>query len=249
MAQHLFLLVSVVTAWLVPSVLGTSHLMFGNSSELMDITRDGCGETQLCVEVPAACDPVVSGDCLFASIVTGSPVVNNGRNLSISLRGRSPGDSPGYIAIGFTANASVGSTMLFICAQNGSQFRFFTRKQYNNDTGGSLSPTERIVKNILGKVNGSLIQCEFIVTDFNATRLREADITTVVKLGNGMLDGSGPGPFNATRITDPLNLSQVNGSIPRPTAASPATRVAAFISPACLLLWSSLSWSAAMFWM
>ena len=68
----------------------------------VNITRDGCGMTKLCVETPDDCDPAGNSSCLFASVAATTPMAPNGSELSLELRG----DSTGYIALGLTANAS-----------------------------------------------------------------------------------------------------------------------------------------------
>lgn len=68
----------------------------------VNITRDGCGVSKLCVETPNDCDPAANGTCLFASLTASTPVAPNGTVLSVELRG----ESMGYIALGLTQNAS-----------------------------------------------------------------------------------------------------------------------------------------------
>lgn len=68
----------------------------------LNITRDGCGTSKLCVETPDDCDPTANSSCLFTSVVTGTTMAPNGTDLYIGLRG----DSEGYIALGLTVNAS-----------------------------------------------------------------------------------------------------------------------------------------------
>lgn len=68
----------------------------------VNITRNGCGVSKLCVETPNDCDPAANSTCLFASLTASTPMAPNGTILSVELRG----ESMGYIALGLTQNAS-----------------------------------------------------------------------------------------------------------------------------------------------
>lgn len=64
----------------------------------VEITREGCGVTKLCLETPDDCDPASCGSCLFTSLVTTPVEAADGLNISFELRGR----STDYIAVGLT---------------------------------------------------------------------------------------------------------------------------------------------------
>ena len=68
----------------------------------VNITRDGCAVTKVCVETPDNCDPAGNASCLFGSVNASTPTPPNGTNLTIQLRG----ESTGYVALGLTVNAS-----------------------------------------------------------------------------------------------------------------------------------------------
>ncbi|KAK1878486.1 Cyclin-B2-1 [Dissostichus eleginoides] len=113
------------------------------------------------------------------------PVPPNGVDLSVELSG----ESAGYIAVGLTANASEGTSMLFICAQNSSDNgTFFFRTMQMNNTSNMLTPTERRVKEIRG--------------------WSSEDTTFFVLLGNGSFDGSDFGLFIRLLDSKPLDLTK-----------------------------------------
>ncbi|XP_054479397.1 putative ferric-chelate reductase 1 isoform X1 [Anoplopoma fimbria] len=217
MERGLILLVAALVVYVSPSVDGTAHLSFSNDTQV-NITRTGCGVNKLCVETPKDCDPTGKSSCLFASVVTSDPMPPNGTELSIELRG----DSSGYIALGLTANATEGTTMLFICAQNNSDSgRFFFRTMQRNNTDDALTATETTVKEIRGMVNGSVIKCEFKVPNVNASNTRSSHaITFSVLLGTGPVVGNVPGKFNVSLDSGPLALSNPASNIP--TTAAPS---------------------------
>ncbi|XP_068587294.1 putative ferric-chelate reductase 1 [Cebidichthys violaceus] len=214
MERGLVLLVAALVVYVTPSVQGTAHLSFSNDT--VDITRTGCGVSKLCVESPEDCDPAGGSGCLFASVTATIPVAPNGTTLSIELRG----ESSGFIALGLTANVSQGTTLLFICGQNNltnGSFFFRTRERINPDSASTAN--ERIVTDIRGMVNGSVIKCEFNIPNVNATNIasRSSHATTaVIVLGNGTANGTDVGAFTIIRDSGPLNLadpaSNVNGT-------------------------------------
>ncbi|XP_075953901.1 uncharacterized protein LOC142956276 [Anarhichas minor] len=209
MERGLTLLVAALVVYVTPSVQGTAHLSFSNAT--VDITRSGCGVDKLCVETPTDCDPAGTGSCLFVSVVATTPVAPNGTMLSIELRG----NSSGYIALGLTANASEGTTMLFICAQNSlTNGSFFFRTMTMNNTDRTLRGNEERVSDIRGMVNGTVIKCEFNITSVNATRSgtrsrsRSSPVTTSsILLGSGTTNGTTIGAFNLALNSGPLNLA------------------------------------------
>ncbi|KAF3857941.1 hypothetical protein F7725_011142 [Dissostichus mawsoni] len=168
------------------------------------------------LRTPNNCDPSGNSSCLFVSAVSSVPVPPNGVDLSIELSG----ESARYIAVGFTANASEGTSMLFICAQNSSDNgTFFFRTMERNNTDDMLTATERRVKEIRGMVNGNMIKCEFTVPNVNASNTRSSEDTTFsVLLGNGSFDGSALGAFNLLLKSRPLDLTKPNSNVPSTAA-------------------------------
>ncbi|KAK5889415.1 hypothetical protein CesoFtcFv8_015422 [Champsocephalus esox] len=211
MEGGLIVLAAALLLFLSPEVQGTAHLSFANDRQV-NITRDGCGVSKLCVDTPNNCDPSGSSPCLFVSAVSSVPVAPNGVNLSVELSG----ESPGYIAVELISKATE-SSMLFICGQNSSNDgSFFFRTMQRNDT--TLTPTETIVKEIRGTVNGSMIKCEFIVPNLNASNTRSTATTFSLLLGKGSFDGSAFGVFFIFLNSGPLDITQPNSNVP-PTAA------------------------------
>ncbi|XP_071397227.1 putative ferric-chelate reductase 1 [Centroberyx affinis] len=214
MDRGLILLVAALMIYTAPGVHGTFHLSFANNIQV-NISRSGCGMTKLCVETPDDCDPMANTTCLFASFDTGNSMAPNGTDLAVQLRG----DSTGFIALGLTPSSNMDITMVFICAQNISDSRFFFRTTQRNNSGDmALSPTERIVRDIRGSVNGSVIQCEFTIPNLNATSTRSPDTTFAVQVGSGTINGGNFGTFSVTLDAGTLNLADPASTIP-PTAA------------------------------
>ncbi|XP_034410779.1 putative ferric-chelate reductase 1 isoform X2 [Cyclopterus lumpus] len=193
----------LLVAALVVCVQGTSHLSFSNNTEV-DITLAGCGATKVCVSTPDNCDPAGQSACLFMSRTT-SPTA---ANVVVELRG----DSGGYIALGLIANASQGTTMLFVCAANTtSNGAIFFRTLQKNNTDEALIPTETRVKEIRGTVDGTVIKCEFNIESLNAS-----DIFNVL-LGTGTVT-AGVGPFEVA-----LNVADGVATTPPPTTMPTTT--------------------------
>lgn len=240
MERVLILFVAALMVFVAPGVQGTAHLSFASNTQV-NITRTGCGLTKLCVETPNDCDPAGNTNCLFASVIASAPEAPSGSNLSVELRG----DSAGYVALGLTLNPSEGITMLFICAQNNlnnGSFFFRTMQRNNSDLDAALTPTETIVREIRGSVNGSVIQCEFDVPNVNATNVRSSHVTTfTILLGTGSSDGNSLGAFNVSLNTGPLNLANAAGTTAAPATTSGAS--GAVHSHAVLLLLSVLTLS------
>uniref|UniRef100_UPI0037E78D4A putative ferric-chelate reductase 1 n=1 Tax=Semicossyphus pulcher TaxID=241346 RepID=UPI0037E78D4A len=225
MERTLILLVAAAAlmAFVAPGVQGTSHLSFANNTQV-NITRSGCGVSKLCLETPTSCDPAMNSSCLFVSFVASAPMAPNGSTISVELRG----DSMGYVALGLAnPSASMGITMLFICAQNiSSNGTFFFRTMQRNNTDESLTPTERRVKEIRGQVKGNIIMCEFDIPNLNATSTRQSTDSTVnVLLGTGNVTGNMIGPFSIT-LNRVLNLADPAANTTNPTNPNNPTTAA-----------------------
>ncbi|XP_037642547.1 putative ferric-chelate reductase 1 isoform X2 [Sebastes umbrosus] len=187
MERGMILLIAALVVYVAPDVQGTFHLSFADNNTQVNITRDGCGTTKLCVETPDNCDPAATtGGCLFASVVAGTSMAPNGTKLSIELRGY----SMGFVAFGLTTNATVGTSMLFICSQNMSNNgSFFFRTRNRNNTNEMLTPSERITKEIVGMVNGNIISCEFDIPNANSSTKTTMDTNYQIILLNGTYNG------------------------------------------------------------
>ncbi|XP_028448973.1 uncharacterized protein LOC114565248 [Perca flavescens] len=153
------------------------------------------------------CDPSGNKSCLFASVIA------NGSAMSFQLSGV----SMGYIALGLTVNASQGTTMLFICAQNSS------------NSGSFFS--DQVTTEISGIVNGNVIKCSFTVPNMNST-------TFSILLGTGNITDNGPGPFKVSFNSGLLNLTNPASNVPttvppvvNTTVTNPASNVTTTVPP------------------
>ncbi|XP_032387966.1 putative ferric-chelate reductase 1 isoform X5 [Etheostoma spectabile] len=216
MERGLILLVAAVGVYVASGVQGISYLSFSNNTQV-NISQIGCGVTKLCVQTPANCDPTGNTSCLFASVISSTSVAPNGSAMSFQLRG----DSVGYIALGLTVNASQGTTMLFICAQNSSKNgSFFFQTMDQNNINGALTPADRITTEIRGIVNSNVIKCEFNVPNVNASKTQISSPTTFsLLLGTGTITGNGLSPFNISLNSGLLNLANPASNVP--TTAPP----------------------------
>ncbi|XP_028449620.1 putative ferric-chelate reductase 1 [Perca flavescens] len=210
MERGLILLVAALGVYVASGDQGTSYLSFSNNTQV-NISRNGCGDTKLCVQTPENCDPTGNTSCLFASVIASTPIAPNGSAMSFQLSG----DSMGYIALGLTVNASQGTTMLFICAQNSSNNgSFFFQTVDQNNTNGVFTPAERVTREIWGIVNKNVIKCEFTVPNMNST-------TFSILLGTGNITDNGPGPFKVSFNSGLLNLTNPASNVP--TTVPPVT--------------------------
>ncbi|XP_019203208.1 putative ferric-chelate reductase 1 [Oreochromis niloticus] len=220
MERGLSLLIAAVMLFVAPSVQAADDFSFTNAA--VNITNTGCGKTKLCIQTPDNCDPAGNSSCFFASVAAGNTTAPNGTELMFQLSG----NSTGYIALGLTANATQGTTALYICAQNSSNnpsFVFAARQR--NNTDNTLSTFNATVTKIRGQVVNGTIQCEFSVPNLNATNTRSADSTTyVVILGSGPLNGNDFGTFTTNKITGSLNLANPSANVANPTASPTTTK-------------------------
>ncbi|XP_071347053.1 putative ferric-chelate reductase 1 [Trachinotus anak] len=219
MERGMILLVAALTVFVASGVQGTAHLSFANNT-MVNITRGGCGTSKLCVETPDDCDPTGNNTCLFGSVIASTPMAPNGTTLSIQLRGI----STGFVALGLTANASEGTSMVFICAQNiSTNGTFFFRTMQRNNTNGVLSPTETRVREIRGLVQDNVIRCEFEVPNVNASNTRSSHATTFsILLGDGTFE-NGIANFTVRLDSGPLNVANPAANVNNNTTAAPTT--------------------------
>ncbi|CAN9503013.1 unnamed protein product [Ophioblennius macclurei] len=236
MERGLILLTATVMVFMTSGVRGTDHLSFDNAT-VGNITRDGCGVTKVCVEQPINCDPAGNSSCLFTSINASTPMPPNGVNVSVELSG----ESEGYIAMGLTANASQGYTLLFICAQNNGSF--FFRTMSRNNINMSLVPAETIVTGIRNSVNGNMIRCTFDIPRINATstmtRTSHAN-TFAILIGTGTTNGEMIGELMVNRTSDPVDVTNPSSVVATTTPATNMTMTTSstgnFLAPHALLL-------------
>ncbi|XP_061654759.1 putative ferric-chelate reductase 1 isoform X1 [Phyllopteryx taeniolatus] len=201
-------MLAVLTAF--PTVRGTAHLTFDNTTEA-NVTREGCDMSVLCLELPDDCDPEGNTTCLFASLNATTPMAPDGFNLSVGLSG----NSTGLIAFGLTQNFSQEVTQMFVCGMNSSGIFFF--QTLNRNPNGTLTPNERRTTQIRNKVNGTSIQCEFIIPNVNTSMKGENldGTTAVVILANGMVNATSglTESFDVRLNSGQVNLTNAQGTV------------------------------------
>ncbi|XP_077411658.1 uncharacterized protein LOC144042662 [Vanacampus margaritifer] len=199
----------------LPAVRGTQHLTFDNTV-MANVTREGCGVTNLCLELPNDCDPANNNTgCLFVSLNADAPMSSDSFNLTVRLSG----NSSDLIAFGLTQNFVTDTTQLFVCGTNGTEFFFETLLRSSN---GSLMPNERNTSQIRNRLNGTLIQCEFIIPNLNTRMMGEMldGTTAVVIVGNGTVNATTGRTQNFMSLlftAQPVNLTNANGNVIEPT--------------------------------
>ncbi|XP_061111438.1 uncharacterized protein LOC133137277 [Conger conger] len=194
------------------------------------ITRDTCGRTKLCEEVPADCDPSGNGDCLFVSAATATTNRPSGINIAFELRG----NTSGYVVLILSPDMNQGGgDQSFVCAQFNDTLRFFTASFDN----GSLTMTHMMgaVSNALASRNGTVIRCTFTALGLNATARRSPDSSFYVFAGTGEYDG--------VSLGDPVIRLSSNGSLDLTNTTSnlPGGNGGAGLHPTSLVLLVLLS--------
>ncbi|XP_061654761.1 putative ferric-chelate reductase 1 isoform X3 [Phyllopteryx taeniolatus] len=178
-----------------------------NNSMVLNITREGCGETNLCVEEPDNCDPLTDNMCQFMSSNVTVSTTTNAFNMTVRLSGY----SMGYFALGLAMNASEGTSTIFACGNDtgGVFLRTFTRDNVNEN----LTSINRSVTVPAINLSGRSIECEFTILDLNNVETRETDgVVAVVILGNGTLNASMLNPLNIIH-TERVNLTSPTGTV------------------------------------
>ncbi|XP_061111531.1 uncharacterized protein LOC133137334 [Conger conger] len=174
------------------------------------ISRDTCGQTKLCEEVPADCDPSGNGNCLFVSATTATTTRPSGINIAFELRG----NTSGYVALILSPDMNQGGgDESFVCAQFNNTLRFFTASFDN----GALTMTNRMgaVSNALASLNGTVIRCTFTALGLNATARRSPDSSFYVFAGTGEYDGVSLGdPVISLASNSSLDLTNSTSNLP-----------------------------------
>ncbi|XP_061111539.1 uncharacterized protein LOC133137338 [Conger conger] len=194
------------------------------------ISRAACGQTKLCEEVPADCDPSGNGNCLFVSATTATTTRPSGINIAFELRG----NTSGYVALILSPDMNQGGgDESFVCAQFNNTLRFFTASFDN----GALTMTNRTgaVSNALASLNGTVIRCTFTALGLNATASRSPDSSFYVFAGTGEYDG--------VSLGDPVIRLSSNGSLDLTNTTSnlPGGNGGAGLHPTSLVLLVLLS--------
>ncbi|KAK3567791.1 hypothetical protein QTP86_026455 [Hemibagrus guttatus] len=118
------------------------------SANVLNITRDGCGTSKLCVSNSSTCNLTGNSSCFFAS----SKLSNQAFIFELS------GTTSGYVALGLTKQ---NSTYVFVCGNNNTGGFFFQTATQNGTALTSANVTT--VYSVQGAVtqNQSVIQCTF----------------------------------------------------------------------------------------
>ncbi|XP_037132811.1 uncharacterized protein LOC119137531 [Syngnathus acus] len=213
--MHRGLILVVAALALLATARGTEHLTF-DSSTMANVTREGCDETNLCLEDPQDCDPA-NATCLFASLNASMIMSPDGFNLSVALSG----NSSGLIAFGLTQNFTTDVTQLFVCGIDSDNIFFFQTVMRSSD--GTLTPNERNTTQIRNSLNGTLIQCEFIIPNVNTTMSGEMmdGTTSFVVLGNGDVTSNQAESFTPILNSSRVNLTNAEGIITIPDPVPP----------------------------
>lgn len=178
----------------------------------LSITRDGCGESKLCVETPKSCDPNVSGSCLFSSAAVKES------KLSLSLRG----DSAGYVALGLT-KPTQDTSLFFVCGKRNGTFFFETAQVNNSVQNATFTKTNTVYEELQSEVSGNVTKCAFKILNTNVKSRSSSDFAYKVTLGKG--EGDTLDSMKKMLETKALDLSD-----PKANSKSNAVRPAALLS-------------------
>ncbi|XP_047427636.1 putative ferric-chelate reductase 1 isoform X2 [Mugil cephalus] len=176
-----------------------------------NISREQCGNQQLCASEPADCNPS-TGSCFFLG------VQQNNSTFLFNLAG----ESDGYIAASLSAPGQTGGATTYICARSsmGSAVRFFAARLNNNN---QLTLANLPASSVRGRANGRIIQCTFAASPAAVVRASQFALA----IATGPIDTSGTlgAPVLQLR-TAPLDLANPNATVIRLPAILPLTAAA-----------------------
>ncbi|XP_077381550.1 uncharacterized protein LOC144021272 isoform X2 [Festucalex cinctus] len=178
-------------------------------SNILNISREGCGTANLCLETPDNCNPLTQPMCQFAS-----SNFTLSSNDVFDMTVRLSGYSMGYMALGLSRsrNLSEGTSTIIACGNDTGEvfLRTFTR----NNVDGTFTAINRSVSNAIVGVSSRSIECQFTINDLNAVDARETNGTIAqVFLANGTLTTGGVLDALNILLTEQLNLTSVTGEI------------------------------------
>ncbi|XP_050986428.1 putative ferric-chelate reductase 1 [Labeo rohita] len=211
-----------------------------------NITRNECGKTKLCLDIPKGCDPSGSSQCFFTSVQINATTPSLMLELS--------GNSNGYIALaaGTTSNVSQGLNIVFVCGNNSGSF--FLQTAIFSKT---LVPTNvPNVNSIQGSIQPNLVQCVFSVpidlntitflntvsgTNINISNIANSKVNVFLDIMEGSTNGTVLGePRSVLGSSALVNLANVTSTNVVSTTASTTTSTTVN-SNACISLTSLLS--------
>ncbi|XP_077581343.1 uncharacterized protein LOC144202179 [Stigmatopora nigra] len=175
----------------------------------LNITRDGCNDTNLCVDQPDNCDPSEQNMCQFMSSNT-SIGANGAFNMSVRLSGY----TEGFFALGLAANASMGTSTIYLCgnSNNGTLIFLTYRRNNTNNTFEIIAPESNVTLDVGGNKS---VECEFNIFNLNGATTRQTDgVIADIILANGTVNSTTglPETFNIV-LTARANLTSPNGTI------------------------------------
>ncbi|XP_056913831.1 uncharacterized protein LOC130539483 [Takifugu flavidus] len=200
-------------------VLLFAALMIYTTCSTLNITRDGCGTTELCLASPDNCDPAGSSSCMFVSFEFVPPAPPNVSEVIFRLRG----DSSFYITVGLTQNPSQGETEFFACigiALDVGSDTYTTKFLYmirNNTDNSAKADSSKTIESTQRELVGNIMKCQFSWSGLNSSSTRgNNDLDFVVILGKG--EGSSFSSLGIGLTTGLLDLSNPRANIPTTTA-------------------------------
>ncbi|TWW73054.1 hypothetical protein D4764_15G0004480, partial [Takifugu flavidus] len=188
-------------------------------SDLLKITRDGCGTTKLCLASPDNCDPAGNDSCLFVSFEFVPPVPPTVSKVIFRLKG----DSRSFITVGLTQNPSQGETEFFACMATTlivdgvryvKEFLYVITKNTDNSAKPDGSKTFTATQH---EADRNILKCQFSWSGLNSSSTRgNNDLDFVVMLGKGA--NSSFSSLGIDLTTGLLDLSNPRANIPTTTA-------------------------------
>ncbi|XP_056913828.1 uncharacterized protein LOC130539481 [Takifugu flavidus] len=200
-------------------VLLFAALMIYTTCSTLNITRDGCGTTELCLASPDNCDPAGSSSCMFVSFEFVPPAPPNVSKVIFRLRG----DSSFFITVGLIQNPSQGETEFVACVATklmvggityGNKFLYVIRNNTDNSAKADASKTFESTQH---EVVGNIVKCQFSWSGLNSSSTRgNNDLDFIVILGQGVIASFSVLGIGLT--TGLLDLSNPRANIPTTTA-------------------------------
>ncbi|XP_018428077.1 PREDICTED: putative ferric-chelate reductase 1 [Nanorana parkeri] len=150
-----------------------------SASQISNVT---CGTQKFCLSDPVSCSPDNSS-CLFMSSSPSSD--DTGYVFEMS------GSTPGYVAIGFSDDTSMGNDDIYICTQNSSG-SILVQHGYNTGKVAPLTNLTNTAGSIVASYTNGILKCSFITQSAISTQQRSSTNTNYyVFLVRGPLDTSG----------------------------------------------------------
>ncbi|XP_069823662.1 putative ferric-chelate reductase 1 [Dendropsophus ebraccatus] len=148
--------------------------------QALQISSTTCGSQKFCLTNPTNCNPNDSS-CNFMS----SAPAGDGYVFEISAA------TPGYVAIGFSDDTSMGNDDVYICTRNSSG-NIMVQKAYNTATVAPTIRSNNSAGSIVSSYNNGVLQCTFISqTAISLQQRATSNPTYYVFLVNGPSNADG----------------------------------------------------------